>query len=56
LDAVYLPTFLFFDTLLKDNHWRSFCQVRHLWVGTQGHHNEVSEVDSNLRLYNTSRF
>ena len=53
LDAVYLPTFLFFDTVMKDNHWRSFCQVRHLWVGTQRPHNEVSDVDSNLRLHNT---
>ena len=55
MSDVYLPTFLFFDALMDDRHFRGHCKLRNLWVGTTGHHSETRQIHDNPRLVGNPR-
>jgi hypothetical protein len=46
LDAVYLPLFLFLDSIFPNSFWRDVCPTNKIWIGQ----NEMNSLTTNVRL------
>jgi hypothetical protein len=46
LDGVYLPMYLFLDSVLKDNSWRNLCPRNKMWINED----EMTSLRTNVRL------